>query len=254
MSALTSKNYFVSDAGGNFKNAIARDGYQWFWCANHRLHLVVLYGIGDNDVKKIVVEEEGDVEIEAGQILEGGREIEVASDIGSLITRVRAVCRHIKRSSIFVERLKSFDVEEQNRGVNPTTTRLGRSVKTDMPVRWSSTEAMLSRAVLLQLPIQRLQITFPGDFPADLRLESVHFDLMKAVVQHLEPFTSAVELLSSSTKPTFSLAIFSHWIIHHHLDKKLAQLDSLRVSGVTMTVRYSCSPALLNLLHSSCAV
>jgi hypothetical protein len=31
MAALGAKNYFITDGGGNFKNAIVQEGYSWRW-------------------------------------------------------------------------------------------------------------------------------------------------------------------------------------------------------------------------------
>jgi len=48
------KSHFCSDGGGNFQNALVADGYNWKWCYCHRFHLVVVFGLCDAEVQKIV--------------------------------------------------------------------------------------------------------------------------------------------------------------------------------------------------------
>jgi hypothetical protein len=207
-------------------------------CVIHRIHLVVLFGLGDSSVRKIVVDEGDEEVLEEAVVGPQGYAIPVV--LKELVAKFRAVCRTIKARSLMVEFVKREDLVQQAAGINVHKLRLPRSIKTDMPVRWTSTEAMFKRVLLLRTPVMRLQLeeAHRKVFDASQILTQGDFEVLAAVVDVLEPFGQAITLLSSSSKPTFGLSIYFEFRLAYLVEEALHPLHPrLPPTGAVLTVR-----------------
>lgn len=188
-------------------------------CFAHRFHLVIRFGLGDSNVSRIVVEDGEEVVLEEEVV--GPEGYAIPTGLVDLLKKIRGVVRIIKSRSPMVEFIKRQDLAQQAAGINVHHLRLPRSVKADMAVRWSSTEAMLERFLLLRQPIQVLQVAAEhrAAFADDQILNEGDFALARALLDILEPFSSATKLLSYQDRPTFGIGIYLEFLLTYKINR-----------------------------------
>jgi hypothetical protein len=218
-------------------NAVTGLGFTWIWCFAHRIHLCVVFALGDTNVRGVTVAQP-DEEILAE---EGPAGLELPVDLRRLLARWRDNFRTVKSRSPIVEFIKRKDLEQQGQGMHRIKNGLARSFKSDTPHRWSSTHAAMERTFILKWPLLQAYIdpAHGVHFPPADRLGEGDFNALQALSVLLEPCASAVTLLSSSSQPTWGIGIFFEYKIkaiveddlkRHPIAVQLTVLPAITVS------------------------
>lgn len=233
LSGANPRHYFNSDGAGNFQNALIAEGYPWIWCYCHRLHLAVQFALGDSTVQRIVMAD-GEEEVLAEG--DGPAGFVLPVDIRDLISKFRFNINTIKSRAPLVEFIMERDLEQQAQGHHVHPLRLARNVLKDVPNRWTAFDGAVVRVGILQHPIQQSYISprFSELFPLEQRLTDGDFHALQALHVLLEPASTAVTLLSSSSEPTWGFGIYSEYKLKQLIVEDLAQ----HPIAVQLTVRF----------------
>lgn len=156
--------YVVTDNGRNFVAAVEHSQWHRVQCFAHTLQLCI------TDAKK-----------EAQRFLQ-------------LCAKARAIVGHYKRSTRARARLQEM---QKNMGIEPL------EVMQDVPTRWNSEHAMMSRLLELRTAISAEL----SESDSVENLSSAEWKLMGGLVSVLEPIQQATTELSAATYPTLSQVI-----------------------------------------------
>lgn len=192
----------TTDGAPNFMTAVQDLGSTWIHCYAHLFNLVQKKAIlsKDTGVEDEIVLAEGDLELGMMPV-----------EFDALVQDVRKFVSTVRSSSVLTEFVRNcdrtFQLEQQQQLENEVVPVTGRSFKSDVETRFSSTLLMLERFLQLQHAVFQLQaeskfhrmLPFfkPGDFMA-----------IEEIVSIMKPFSKAITLLSSSSSITYTLGLY----------------------------------------------
>lgn len=137
-----------------------------------------------------------------------------SNEVTELLTKVRNVCRKIKRSSVMSDALEDFCTLLKLPFVKPIL---------DCPTRWNSSLQMLSIYFRLKPAIK-----FLCDSNKDLqdnRLLDIEWDAIELMISYLEIFKQVSDLLSAEKYPTLPSAVLAVNFLIDQVEKLVFELD-----------------------------
>ncbi|XP_050314913.1 E3 SUMO-protein ligase ZBED1-like [Anthonomus grandis grandis] len=156
----------VSDNAANIKSAITKElGWKFFGCFAHSLNLVVTDGLNVN------------------------------SEIISLISKIKVIVGHFKRSALSNEKLRAL---QKKSGKEPL------KLIQDVATRWNSTFYMLKRFVELEEYIRSTIAVIDKDLPI---LTQEEWKICHQLCKVLKPFEEVTKTISGEKYATCSLVI-----------------------------------------------